>query len=90
MEPFIHVHMDFQRQLQAATAALQFFSEQSQLCPCSEHTTPHLGSFETHSLGEGRQVLCRVFIHNIQCKRLPDLLDGTPAQLRNVGTPESP
>lgn len=46
-----------------------------------EHRISHLGSFETDSLGEGRHVLRHIFIHNIQGQRLPNLLDGTPAQL---------
>lgn len=73
----------------AAPGCYCCFAEFFQSRACSEHTTPHLGSFETHSLGEGRQVLCHVFIHNIQGQRLPDLLDGAPAQLGDMGTPVS-
>lgn len=89
IQPFIHIHKGCSKAAPGCHCCFAVFSEQSQLWPCSEHTTPHLGSFEAHSLGEGRHVLCHIFIHNIQGQRLPDLLDGTPAQLGNAGTPGS-
>lgn len=78
-----------QRQLQMAKLPLPFstgifFFGEASSSPSTatpEHRISHLGSFETDSLGEGRHVLRHIFIHNIQGQRLPNLLDGTPAQL---------